>query len=55
MSARQALTEVLGWDSGTFEVSFEAVERADRLEMGTAGILIDLTRELDERNAQRLS
>ncbi len=50
---RAALFEVLGWKEGTFEVAFDDVAREDVLQIGTAGILIDLARQIDEHSADR--
>jgi len=45
---RAALKEVLLWHDGSFEMTFEPVERENRMGAPTSALLIDLARELDE-------
>ncbi len=40
--------EVLGWEQGTFAFSFEPVEREDRIQTGTTGLLLEAARLADE-------
>ncbi len=47
-SPRAALSTVLDWPGGSFEVAFEKVERPNRIGESTTVLLIDLARELDE-------
>jgi hypothetical protein len=48
VSARSALSEVITWKDGHFEVLSDNTPRPDRLGVPTTMLLIDLARELDE-------
>jgi hypothetical protein len=49
--ARDVLGELLSWQEGEFSFVCIPVNRADRFEMGTQALLVDLAREEDERVA----
>jgi hypothetical protein len=48
VSARSALSEVITWKEGQFEVLSDDILRPDRLGVSTTMLLIDLAREMDE-------
>jgi CheY-like chemotaxis protein len=43
-----AVYRMLVWSSGTFEISFDNVERKDEIELSTQGLLMEGMRRLDE-------
>ena len=43
-----ALTKILGWEDGSFAFSFEPVDREDRVQTGTTGLLLEAARIADE-------
>ncbi len=45
---RALLREVFHWNEGEFEFAVGPVARADRLQVGTRALLLDLAREIDE-------
>jgi hypothetical protein len=51
MAPREVLGDLLGWTEGEFSVVCVPVNRPDRFEMRTTALLIDVTRERDERVA----
>lgn len=42
------LSELLTWNTGRFEFSFEPVDREDRIQTGTTGLLLEAARVADE-------
>jgi hypothetical protein len=51
LAARDVLTELVGWTEGEFSIVCVPVRRRDRFEMPTTALLLDVTRERDERVA----
>ncbi|HEX3597917.1 MAG TPA: DUF4388 domain-containing protein [Polyangiaceae bacterium] len=51
LQARDVLADLLTWSEGEFSFVCIAVRRSDRFEMGTHALLLELTREQDERVA----
>jgi hypothetical protein len=48
-SPRARIARMLSWDEGTFEFSVQPVRVPDRIGMSTTALLLDLMREMDER------
>ena len=46
---RERIAKLLAAEEGTFGFSVEKVDRADRLQVGTTALLLDLAREADEK------
>ncbi len=51
LTPRARIGQLVDWEEGVFELSVGAVNRPDRVSMGTTALLIDLAREADERKA----
>lgn len=47
------VSEVLGWEKGTFDFAFGPVDREDRVKTGTTGLLLEAARVADEAAAAR--
>jgi hypothetical protein len=45
------LSEIIGWDQGSFAFNLAPVEREDRIKTGTTGLLLEAARVTDEANA----
>ncbi len=48
LGAEAAFYRVLNWDTGSFRVEFGAVEREEQIVLGTAGLLMEAMRRVDE-------
>ncbi len=47
-SPTDVLADLLNWPDGAFQFTFEAVERADAIGIGTTALLIDCATRSDE-------
>jgi hypothetical protein len=52
-SAMDSLTRLLNWPDGTFEFSFQTVDRADAIGMSTTALLMESARKQDEDSRLR--
>ena len=48
--ARTLLVDLIQWTDGEFEVALQNVDRPDKLGMPTMALLLDISREMDERS-----